>query len=227
MPDFTAEQLRSLVASCEQFRTSRAPEGYPTSLALCIIDSIQSTGVRYPSVVKIVDRYRRHRRGQGGDPNADGTAELLATFDELGDPAGWAKTIGNRHRTSTHAWAPLKATAIRDATRVLDAERVSTADALREVADDEVRFAAVESAWRSVTGQGSGITWRYMGMLAGIPGVKPDRMIVRYTADTLNLPRSGVTAEFAGAIVTAAAAEMGISPTDLDHGIWQWQRRRR
>jgi DNA replication protein DnaC len=34
-------------------------------------------------------------------------------------------------------------------------------------------------------------------------------------------------AGFALRILTAAAAEMGISPTDLDHGFWQWQRGRR
>ena len=78
-----------------------------------------------------------------------------------------------------------------------------------------------------MAGQRSGITWHYMQMLAGIPGVKPDRMIVRFVADALGLPRRGVTPGFAWEILTAAARGMGMSPTDLDHAVWQWQRKRR
>jgi hypothetical protein len=88
-------------------------------------------------------------------------------------------------------------------------------------------LAVVETAWRAVPGQRSGITWHYVQMLAGIPGVKPDRMICRFVADALGMPRRAVTNGFALRILTAAAAEMGMSPTDLDHGVWQWQRRRR
>jgi hypothetical protein len=85
----------------------------------------------------------------------------------------------------------------------------------------------VEASWRKVSGQSSGITWHYMQMLAGIPGVKPDRMICRFVADALGLPRRAVTSRFALEILTAAAKEMDMSPTDLDHAVWQWQRVRR
>lgn len=54
----TAEQLQAFVARCEQFRGAEAPERYPDSLALCFVDSVQSTGVKYPSVEKVVARYR-------------------------------------------------------------------------------------------------------------------------------------------------------------------------
>ena len=78
-----------------------------------------------------------------------------------------------------------------------------------------------------MTGQRSGITWHYLQMLAGIPGVKPDRMICRFVADSLGLARRSVTPQFAFEIVTAAAADIGMSPTDLDHAIWQYQRGRK
>jgi hypothetical protein len=64
-------------------------------------------------------------------------------------------------------------------------------------------------------------------MLAGVPGAKPDRMICRFVADALELPRRSVGTEFAYGIVTAAAKEMGTSATALDHTIWRWQRGRR
>ncbi len=76
-------------------------------------------------------------------------------------------------------------------------------------------------------GQRSGITWHYVQMLAGIPGVKPDRMICRFVADSLKVPRRSVTPPFALDILTATANQMGVSPTDLDHAVWQFQRSRK
>jgi hypothetical protein len=54
-------------------------------------------------------------------------------------------------------------------------------------------------------------------MLAGVPGVKPDRMICRFVEDSLELRRRSVGTEFAYGIVTAAAKEMDMSATALDH----------
>lgn len=222
----TAEQLHSLVAACEQFRGAKAPDGYRDGLALCVVDSVQSTGVTYGSVENVVARYRAYRREQGGDPNCDGVAELLGTFDELDGPEGWAKKLGNSNRTSTRGGV-LKSQAIRDAARVLDAEGISDTVGLLNAAEDEAQLEQVRKEWCAVTGQRSGITWHYMLMLAGIEGVKPDRMICRFIADSLGLPRRSVTPPFALEIFTAAAREMGMSPTDLDHGVWQFQRARR
>jgi hypothetical protein len=219
----TAEQLQSLIARCAQFRGATAPSGYRDGLALCIIDSEQTTGDTHTRVESVIERNRAYRRAQNGNPNSDGVPELLATFEELGGPDGWAGQIGNRNRTSTRNGV-LKAEAIRDAAQTLAAEGIETAAILRDAAGDEDRLAQVGAAWRAVTGQISGITWHYVQMLAGIHGVKPDRMICRFVADSLGLPRKDVTTEFAGMIVTAAATEMGMSPTDLDHAIWQWQR---
>ncbi|WP_052583233.1 hypothetical protein [Mycobacteroides abscessus] len=222
----TDAQLQDLVAACEQFRGAKAPDGYRDSLALCVVDSVQSTGVTYSSVVKVVDAYRAYRRAQGGDPNADGVSELLATFTELDGPDGWADKIGNRNRTSTRGGV-LKSEAIRDAATVLAANGIETTTALRAAAEDATHLARVEAAWCAVKGQRSGITWHYMQMLAGIEGVKPDRMICRFVADALEQSRRSVTTGFALEILTAAAKEMRMSPTDLDHAVWQWQRVRK
>ncbi|RIU41040.1 hypothetical protein [Mycobacteroides abscessus] len=222
----TDAQLRALVAACEQFRGSEAPKGYREGLALCVIDSVQSTGVTYSSVGKVLDRYRAYRREQGGEPAIDGTAELLATFDELDGPDGWAARIGTRNRTSTRGGI-LKAEAIRDAAAVLAAEGIDTAPALRQAATDEARLEQVRKAWCAVKGQRSGITWRYVLMLAGVSGVKPDRMIIRFVADTLEVPRRSVGTAYAAEIVTAAAPELDMSPTALDHAIWRFQRGRK
>lgn len=223
--DLTGEQLRALVERCEQFRESTWKGGYPDGLALCIVDSVQSTGVTYTSVGNVLDAYRSYRRERNGNPQTDGTRELLTTFDELDGSVGWAGKIGNQNKTSTRAGAPLKAEAIRLAAHTLDAGSLTDTAKLRAATDSQL--AAVKSEWLRIPGQRSGITWRYLLMLAGVPGVKPDRMIIRFVADTLGLPRRRVTSEFAAEAVLAAAKQLNMSPTDLDHGIWSWQRRQR
>jgi len=223
----TDAQLQALVDRSQQFRACEAPVGYPDSLALCIIDSIQSTGVKYPSVEKVVARYRAYRRERAGDPNADGIPELLATFKRCNGPDGWAEKIGNGHRTSTRGGAPLKAFAIEQVAEVLKEHGINTAPDLRDAGRDEGRFQEVRRGWCSVVGQRSGITWHYAGMLAGVDGVKPDRMICRFVADSLEVPRRGVDAEFVYGIVMATAVELGMTAFALDHAIWQFQRGRR
>lgn len=88
------------------------PGGHYDSLALCIVNSIQSIGVRFGSVTRIVEQYQDERPGMA---DTDGAAELLATFDDRGGIDCWAKEIGNEHRTSTKAGAPLKAGAVQQA----------------------------------------------------------------------------------------------------------------
>lgn len=197
------------------------PTGYPEGLALCIIDSIQSIGVKYGSVVGVVNRYRALRRKHGSDPAVDGTPELLSTFTDLGGVESWAGSVGNANKTSTHPDAPLKALAIEQAAKALSALGILTCQDLREAGVDRLRQA--EQAWLRVPGQGSGTSWRYMLMLSGVPGVKPDRMIVRFVAAALDRPERNVSADLAANLVIGAAKKLGVSPTKLDHAIWRWQ----
>lgn len=104
----------------------------------------------------------------------------------------------------------MKAEAIRDTARVLAANGIDTAAALRAAAGDGARLKLVRKAWCAVKAQRSGITWRYVLMLAGVPGVKPDRMIIRFVADALEVPRRSVGSEFAAEIVPAAAPELDV-----------------
>ncbi|MEU8897115.1 hypothetical protein [Nocardia sp. NPDC048505] len=222
----TVEQVHRLAGACERFRDAKAPTGYPTGLALCVVDSIQSTGVTYTSVENVVARYREFRRSRDRDAFTDGAPELAGTFVEIGGPDAWAERIGNRNKVSTRTGAPLKAVAIELAAHTLIEQSVATTHDLRLAVEDPARLGEIRASWLRIPGQRSGITWHYLQMLAGIQGVKPDRMIIRFVADSLNLPRRRVTSQFALAAVLSAADEMKMCPTDLDHGIWQWQRRR-
>jgi hypothetical protein len=224
----TEAQVRRLARVCRDRlgnpRLLRAVDGYPDSLALCIIDAIQSTGVTPASVQKVVARYRAHRIAQGGDPETDGAVALLGTFHDLGSAESWARAIGNDNRVSNEPDAPLKAVAIEAAaTAISDIEVYSAAD-LREIATYADLTITVHSVWTGVVGQRSGVSWRYLLMLAGDPAVKPDRMIVRFVASALGLDPAEVEPAFAAAAIEQAASDLTTSATALDQAAWRWQR---
>lgn len=200
-------ELERLHASCERDLGDPAawpdPGAYPNSLALCIIDAIYVTGARHLTVERIIERYRSHRAGQGGDADSDGAAELLANIHDLGGPQQWASQIGNRRPTSTVRNAPLRSVALLEATQALVELGIRTAEDLRAAAQDEDRCAAAKAAWCVVPGQGSGFTWGYLVTLAQVPGVTVDRAVAGYVA------RETGTAAPAAALLCAVSESSG------------------
>ena len=56
--------------ACEELgdpSTWKSPQGYRRSLALCVMDSIWSLGIRYQTVEKVLDRYLVSRGWTGLD----------------------------------------------------------------------------------------------------------------------------------------------------------------
>jgi hypothetical protein len=202
-----------------------APPGYPDSLALCIVDAVQSPGVKYVTVERVVRRYRSYRAESGGNADKDGASELLDTFSELGGVVGWIKRIGTYNRTPPRQGAPYKAAAIRESAHEFLDVGVTSAMDLRNVANAADSLASVRDRWIRVIGQTSGVTWHYLLMLAGVPGVKADRMTAKFVSRVLFEGRERVQPEIAAAIVSHAADELGVSRTVLDYYVWQWQRR--
>ncbi|WP_232320407.1 heme peroxidase [Rhodococcus sp. WMMA185] len=197
------------------------PDRYNDGLALCIIDSIQSTGSHYNSVVNVVKRYRASRNGAA---SSDGTPELLTSFEDYGGVSGWAKRIGNQKPASTRAGASLKAAVIQEVAQKLHDAGVRTAADLRqhgarEPGNDE-RRRVTKKLWTSVEAQSSGITWEYALMLAGLPGAKADRMVVRFVSDAVGV--SDLSPERAAGLVRDAAGLLSVNATDLDHAIWRY-----
>lgn len=194
--------------------------GYLDSLALCVIDSVQSMGLRYSTVELVVERYTERYP----DAHTHGAAELLASFDDLGGPRAWASSrtpgtgIGTLNLTSTRNGV-LKAVVVQEAAHLLVEEQVPDTATLRSlVAADE--DGPLKKKWRQLHGQGTGISWRYLVMLAGAPGVKPDRMIHRFLVQHTSAEEGVLTNDQAAAVVAAAAEELGISATHLDHVMW-------
>jgi hypothetical protein len=213
-------RLTALLEDVERLgppETWPAPDGYP-GLALCVLDAVWSIGVRYEGVVNVVDRYRALAAGQGRDADQDGPAELLTSAAAIGGPEALAEALGNRQRTSTRSGI-LKAEAVLLTARILaDAEVQSTAALL---ALSPRALEGLRADFVAVRGQGSGLSFDYLLMLAGRPGVKSDRMIRRFVARATGAESAdAVTVSDAQDLVTAAAAALGVDAHRLDSAIW-------
>lgn len=187
------------------------------SLALCIIDAIQSTRSQYSSVAKIVERYAAYRAGLGSDALADNATDLIRSFDDLGGPAEWADAIGNMRPVSTVPGAPLKAAAILQAAKVFTTNNIETAEQLRDVVD----LGPIREQWTAIPGQKSGLTWSYLTMLTDVPLETPDLLVVRY------LGRATATIKLApadaAAILRDVAERCGYDSDRLAYTIWRFE----
>lgn len=206
-PD-AVEQLRRKVDRELPDVWTQWPGGWIGEIEVALIDAVFSIQANYTGVRRVIERWRGHR----GDGRLDDLHHLAAFRS---DPSGLVEILHNRQmvpgRSSTKAGAVAEA-----AQRLLDAG-VRTSDQFGG-GSDEQRIAYV-----GVAGLGD-VTWAYLGMLLGKPGVKADTMIRRFVSESQNRE---VTASEAAALVNAVASVMGRSPTDLDHAIWSYQRRHR
>ena len=183
------------------------PGGWPGQIELALIDAVLSIRSRYGSPTSGVRRraglYREHR-----SPDHADDLSVLAAFD----PEQLARLLQTRQRTG----GALKAAAIIEAARRLTAAGVRHAHHLSPAAD------AQRAAYCAVRGLGP-VTWEYLLMLVGRPGVKADTWITRFVSDAVGRPVDPATA---GRLVRQAADRLNVSPTHLDHTIWRHARRR-
>jgi hypothetical protein len=80
----------------------KSPTGYPNALALCVIDSIFSLGIRYEIVENVVRNYVSMRsQGTRVQGLTDGPAEFSEWCDSMGSKEAAAEALGSRNRTSS------------------------------------------------------------------------------------------------------------------------------
>jgi hypothetical protein len=211
-----ADRCQAVLGDPEQWHT---PTGYSEGLGLCVLDAVWSIGVRYRSVENVLTAYRQLRRNELANPETDNPADLTATISAIGGAQGFSDQLNNHQRTSTRGGI-LKSQAVFDAAQTLTQHGLANPADLRSATNQ--RLDDVERDWRAVHGQRSGISWRYLLLLAGRQEVKPDRMIVRFVADAID--RQPSTAE-AAALVAAVSATGRVDADlrTLDHRIWSLQ----
>jgi hypothetical protein len=183
------------------------PGGWPNQIELALIDAVLSIRSRYGSpttgVRKRVALYRQLRT-----PAAPDDLNVLARFS--------SEQLADVLQTTQRSAGELKTAAIVQVARRLTEAGVIRAADLRP---DDVSQAA---AYCGVRGLGP-VTWQYLLMLVGNPGVKADTWILRFV--TASLGRAATTRE-AEHLVKVAALRLDVSPTDLDHAIWNYMSRR-
>lgn len=189
------------------------------SIDLALLDSIYSTGNRYSTVLSFVNRYRELRSAEAPMGSLGTIQGLIGAFDHWGGVEGFVVNTKCRLRTYSRKDAPYKAEAAYRAALVLEELKVDTKNDLRclEVASDTFK-ADLSRAWKSLPSQSSGLTLHYFLMLQGIPGVKADRMVMRYVNSALGFNVSSVEA---ANLVRNVAESMDVSATHLDHVIWR------
>ena len=197
-----------------------APNGYPNSLALCVIDAVYSLNAQYTGVVNILNCYRTVRRNEGGNPEIDSLNDLAATLEKHG-----ANCLFNNRQLGPGT-KKLKADIIAEVTKRLLELRVSSVAEFRErySVGNEKQIAELKNAWLGVKGLGE-TSWHYFALLTGEQDVKPDRMIVRFVAQALN--DNTVSPSQARAAILDTAKALEIEPRVLDHAIWSYQRNSR
>ena len=145
-----------------------ASDAYRQSLALCIIESVQSTSGH--SEVTVVDRYLAYRKAREDKPVTDGARELLRTFEEAGSSDQWAGKIGSYKRRYTATGVPDRGTAHptgrRETPSLADQQRRGPAVGRRFRQRSRCRFTM--PGWTRAE-DGSEVTWAHLLMLAGIP----------------------------------------------------------
>jgi hypothetical protein len=221
--------VAKVVRACEERLKPSAEwapfEGYPSSLALCVLDAVWSVSTRYLITQGVIQRYRGHRRWHG-TLDQDGLPELLALYGAVGGVESFIDTVGTRNRVSTQPGAMRKGEAVFLAATALHDLGIDTAEQFR-AADGTPHGEQAREAWCAIPGQRSGISWRYLRMLAGLPDVKPDRMVIRFLATALQVDETSINAERAIALVQAAAEHLDVDQRALDHEIWEYQSGRR
>ena len=137
-----------------------------------------------------------------------------------------ATTIfANRQRTSTRGGI-LKSEAVVHFAHILDESGIQTLEDLVQKADT---LPSVETKIRQIPGQLSGLSWRYFLMLGGASHLtKPDRQVLRFLKAATG---KNFSTESAQLLLVAVCEQLRsqfplISPRELDHLIWKYQRTR-
>lgn len=198
--------------------------GYPDSLALCVVDSIYSTGQHYNAVKNVVSNYKEYQGTSASTVStgeSDGVEELLATFSAVGGVSEWADQVAkNRKPAHTKPNAVLKAEVVLLAAELLRDKGVLTVADLRAL--DGVALQDLHSGWKALPSQRSGITFNYVLILAGRQSIKVDRMVHRFVANVPGATLKDATNEEVLATLVEVATELDVTAAVLDHVAWRF-----
>jgi hypothetical protein len=203
---------------------------YYQSLTLCVINAVFSINARYSAVQNVVARYcqyfklRRVRDDWHTVPpveDQEPVSALCQKYRELGIPKFADDVYQNHQRTSARGGI-LKAEAVERFGSVLRAHGIEYLQDVGRAMEDS----RLEAAVRTIPGQGSGISLRYLWMLGGSDDIiKPDRMIMRFLQRALGREPSMREAQalLAGAAGLLKFKFPHLTPRLLDYKVWEYE----
>ncbi len=154
------------------------PEEYNYScLPLCILDAIFSIGVNYKSVENVVSRFcEKNSIEKYGTQKQEYTiSEFCRYIESIGIDSFKNDILQNRQLTSSISGIP-KAEAVYQVADLFKNNGIETKSDFNTKLTDEI-----ESEYKNIKGQTSGISLNYLKMLAGCDDlVKPDRHIMNF-----------------------------------------------
>jgi len=201
---------------------------YYMSLPYCVIDSVFSINVKYPSVKNVIKRYcsyydlpvYRQRTSDYPDINSQHTMSQLVQNMEKHDVGYFAEYIfKNKCRTSTRSGIP-KAEAVYNWAKILQYHHVEVFQDVAKLNDK------IETEIRAIKGQTTGITWSYFRMLSGDDNFcKPDRQLLGFIST--GLQRDVRNIDEAQCVIYEAATVLNktypnITVRLLDQTIWEY-----
>jgi hypothetical protein len=199
-----------------------------SSLGLCVVDAVYSIGVRYESTTRTVGDFCRWAHWEECLAKAPGEYSI-SEFVALLEPFNkdWEKiadeVFDNRQRTSTRGGI-LKAEAVFKFAKVL---KQCGIEKYENVPPRGLEYKVAVDI-QNITGQGSGLSYKYFLMLAGnTREVKGDRMVTRFVGGAVG--SCGISGDNAEDLVRAAASVLQaehpkLTAASLDYLIWKYQR---
>lgn len=213
-----------------------SPEYYYNSLPLCLIDAIFSIGVRYGTVRQTVINYcDKFGLARLASPLVDTARTDAHTIDDFlknmdpykGSDFGASDVYKNRQRTSSRNGI-LKAEAVYRAALVFQKHGIQTIHDLRSASPSAL--GNLEKDFRTIPGQGSGISFSYLLMLAGDDDyMNIDRWLLRFheiVTGSKGATVAAVEKDLRDACKNLKKKYPSLTPRLLGHIIWSYMRSR-
>ncbi len=227
-------ELTSLENKIKQYCIATLPlkdpklgmEYHYNSIVFCLVDSIFSIGAKYGSVKGVVKRYCERFNLEEFDascvhPSDNHTiSAFIKNIEPYENDYGAAEIYNNSQRTSSQSGI-LKAEAVFEAAKVLQKHNIDRLDDIRILKNTE----ELERDFRSIRGQGSGISFSYFMMLCGDENrIKLDRWLLRFAEIAAGEPVSEeqVRNSLLHVCENLKNDYPGITPRRLDYLIWNY-----
>ena len=219
--------IRDLKKVIEDNLNTKLPVAYfYSSLALCLTDAIFSISVLYQSVENTVKNLSQKleiniRRNGSKEFSLE---QFLKILNNYSDEDLAFSLFKNKQLTSTRSGIT-KALAVKLACKVLLDHGINNF-----VDVNKKRLDSAEQDFIKIKGQNSGISYKYFCMLAGDENlIKPDRMICRFIANSLEMKKDPTPKEaekiFQEAFIKVSEDYPKLTPRFLDYIVWDFQRK--